>query len=104
MPKAKHAGVGIGNSVMAPYGVMRPILLPPFSVNRRLPSGPVVMPYGPPLFGIGNSVMAPAGVILPTLPPSTSTNHTLPSGPAAMPKGTAKTVGMGNSVMDPRVV
>src|ERR1700716_3098682 len=42
-----------------------PILFPLYSANQRLPSGPVVIPYGePPLVGTGNSVMTPAGVIL----------------------------------------
>jgi hypothetical protein len=37
-------GVAKGNSVMTPAGVIRPILLPLFSVNQRLPSGPAVIP------------------------------------------------------------
>src|SRR5438034_1309319 len=42
--------VGIGNSVMVPLVVIRPILFPAglvCSVNQRLPSGPAVMPPGP---------------------------------------------------------
>src|SRR5664279_4801062 len=33
-------------SVTTPSGVMRPILLAPYSVNHRLPSGPAAMPLG----------------------------------------------------------
>lgn len=47
---------------MVPLGVMRPILLPPASVNQRLPSGPAVMPWGRlSVVGIGNSVIRLAG-------------------------------------------
>src|SRR6188474_1124408 len=56
--------VGIGNSVMAPAVVIRPILCPFSSVNQSAPSGPAVMPAGR-LTGVGtgNSVTAaaPAG-------------------------------------------
>ena len=38
--------VGIGNSVMPPAGVIRPIWLAPFSVNQRFPSGPAVISFG----------------------------------------------------------
>ena len=37
-------GVGIGNSVTVPAGVIRPILLPSNSVNHMFPSGPAAMP------------------------------------------------------------
>src|SRR5271166_6527092 len=48
IPYARGAGpAGIGNSVIAPARVMRPILLVgPYSVNQRAPSGPSVMPNG----------------------------------------------------------
>ena len=39
-------GVGSGNSVIWPCGVMRPILLADFSANQRSPSGPTTMPIG----------------------------------------------------------
>jgi len=39
-------------------GMMRPILLPLYSVNQRLPSGPVVISIGR-LFERGNSVIVP---------------------------------------------
>ena len=46
---------------MTPAGVIRPILLPPNSVNQRLPSGPTVRKRGAPIgVGMGNSVMVPA--------------------------------------------
>ena len=41
------------NSVMVPAGVIRPILLPVYSVNQRLPSGPAVIPAGP-LLAVGS--------------------------------------------------
>ena len=64
--------VGIGNSVMTPAVVIRPILLPLLSVNQRLPSGPAVMPRGTASgVGIGNSVTTPAVVIRPILLPLT---------------------------------
>ena len=50
--------------------MIRPILLPPNSVNQRLPSGPAAMPAGS-LLAVGtvNSVMTPAVVIRPILLP-----------------------------------
>jgi hypothetical protein len=49
-----------GNSVIAPVGVMRPILLPSNSANQRLPSGPAVIPFSMLLAdGTPNSVMTP---------------------------------------------
>ena len=44
MPKGLLLAVGMGNSVMTPAVVIRPILLPSYSVNQRLPSGPAAMP------------------------------------------------------------
>src|SRR5436305_345732 len=53
-------GVGIGNSVITPCGVMRPILLPYSSINQRLPLGPWVIPVVLLLsVGIGNSLRCP---------------------------------------------
>src|SRR5437016_5133580 len=74
------SGVGRGNSVMTPAGVIRPIALAtPPCVNQRFPSGPAVMSQGS-LTGVGrgNSVITPAGVIRPiALPtPLFSVNHT----------------------------
>ena len=79
-------GVGTGNSVIAPAGVMRPIL-PARSVNQRLPSGPTVMPSGVAFaVGIGNSATSvPVVVTLPILLPLYSVNQRLPSGPTARP-------------------
>src|SRR5437879_12732243 len=72
---------------MAPDGVMRPILLPPYSANHRFPSGPATMPSGSAkAVAMGNSVtVLPEGVIRAILPTPYSVNHTFPSGPAAMP-------------------
>ena len=60
------AGVGIGNSVICPAGVMRPIAFPRNRVNHRFPSGPVAIPPAPDLpsgVGIGSPVSSPLGVI-----------------------------------------
>jgi hypothetical protein len=52
--------------VIAPAGVIRPILLPACSVNQSAPSGPAMMPQGRPSdVGIENSAIAPAVVIRP---------------------------------------
>ena len=69
--------------------MIRPIRLPPCSVNHRLPSGPAVMPEGfaPAVMPALNSVTTPAGVIRPMRLPPDSVNHRLPSGPAVMPEG-----------------
>src|SRR6266853_1428943 len=78
-------GVGIGNSVITPAVVMRPILLAFCSVNHRAPSGPVVMIWGSLLaVGIGNSVITPAVVMRPILLALCSINHSEPSGPVVM--------------------
>jgi hypothetical protein len=77
--------VGIGNSVMVPVVVIRPIWLPLCSVNHSAPSGPAVMPKSPLLaVGIVNSVMVPVVVIRPILLLLKSENHNAPSGPAVM--------------------
>ena len=61
---------------------MRPILLPLYSVNQRLPSGPAENPAGLLLpVGTENSEMIPAGVMRPILLPVSSENQRLPSGP-----------------------
>ena len=62
---------------------MRPILFLPFSVNQRLPSGPVVIRLGP-LFAVGmvNSVNVPSVAIRPMRLPPFSANQSAPSGPA----------------------
>src|SRR5262245_37465904 len=58
MPWGSTKGVGMGYSVMAPWGVIRPMLLPKVSVNHRLPSGPVVIPLGElPTVGMAYSVI-----------------------------------------------
>src|SRR5208282_2619215 len=66
IPSGWLLAVGIGNSVIVPLGVIRPILLASDSVNQRLPSGPVVIPWVGLSWllavGIGNSVIMPAGV------------------------------------------
>jgi len=69
-----------------PAGVIFPTLLPPYSVNQTLPSGPAVRSERPlsAVPAAPYSVTTPAGVIFPILP-SCSVNQTLPSGPAAFP-------------------
>ena len=57
-------GVGIGNSVIVPSGVIRPMRLPVCSENHMLPSDPSAMIRGE-LFGLGsgNSVRpVPSGL------------------------------------------
>src|ERR1035441_2195555 len=83
-------GVGIVNSVIVPDGVIRPILLPVYSVNHRLPSKPAVIAARVATLlavGTGNSMMAPVVVMRPILLAAISTNHRLPSGPAQIPVG-----------------
>jgi hypothetical protein len=58
--------LGTGYSVITPAVVMRPILLPPYSVNQSAPSGPAVIDCGSLLaVGTGYSVIAPAVVMRP---------------------------------------
>src|SRR5437764_3869202 len=92
----------MANSVTVPVGVTRPILLPLFSTNHKLPSGPAVMAYGPlePV-GMANSVIVPEGVIRAILFAPTSVNHTFPSGPVVTPRGKPKELGRLNSLMLP---
>src|ERR1700722_1002774 len=68
---------GTAYSVIAPFGVIRPIPFVPLEmVNHRLPSGPAVIsegdPFAPPSAraGSANSVMTGAhdGKLTPTLP------------------------------------
>jgi hypothetical protein len=73
-------GLGSGNSVTIPCGVMRPILFPVNSVNQRLPSGPRAMPSGDPAYG--NSVIVPEGVMVPMC--VNSVNQRFPSGPVVI--------------------
>src|SRR5215813_13829809 len=98
--------VGIGNSVITPAVVMRPMLL--LFTNHSAPSGPVVMPDGALLVpGIGNSVTTPAVVMRPMLlvlgGASGLVNHSAPSGPVVMTSGPPPG-GSGNSVTTPKVV
>src|SRR5438128_1263642 len=89
------------------YGLRRltrPIWLPLYSVNQRLPSESTVMPPGTLLLvGMTNSVMVPVGVIRPMLLPAAlySVNQRLPSGPRVISLGPLPLVGTGNSVMLP---
>ena len=46
IPRGLEAAVGIGYSVTAPPGALRPILLAADSVNQTAPSDPSVMPVG----------------------------------------------------------
>src|SRR5258708_10613124 len=99
-PTAMPAGiafeVGIGNSVTARAGEIRPISLRK-SVNQRFPSGPAASPvtvaFTPSTTGSANSVITPAKVIRPILATLVSLNHTLPSGPVAITVGCASGVG-----------
>src|SRR5258708_34898727 len=60
MPMGPLLTVGIGNSVITPAVVMRPMLL--LFTNHSAPSRPAVVPIGAlAVPGIGNSVITPAG-------------------------------------------
>ena len=48
--------------MITPAGVIRPIVFPAFSVNHRLPSGPVVIEVGP-LFDAERGYSASAVVV-----------------------------------------
>ena len=98
--------VGTLYSVITPEGVILPILLPVFSVNHTLPSGPGAIPTGKAdAVGIVYSVIAPVvGLILPTLLAPFSVNHMSPSGPAVIRAGTLFAVGVAYSVMTPEVL
>ncbi len=78
---------------MVPSVAIRPILFAEFSANQSAPSGPAVIPSGPPV--AGNSVTTPAGVTRPILLVS-SVNQRLPSGPAVRSCGMPP-LGSGNS-------
>jgi hypothetical protein len=97
IPTGPLAAVGRGNSLrMVPPVLMTPILLPPNSVNQRLPSGPAAMRIGPLLLvGTGNSLTAPVLMLtLPILFPVNSVNQILPSEPTAIPSGVLTEVGV----------
>src|SRR2546430_1118328 len=90
---------GVGPPVMS-----RPIL-PPDSVDHRLPSGPGAIPLGS-LTGVGiwNSVILPPVLIRPILLPSLDwVNQRLPSRPPTMKKGLPAPA-IGNSVIVPVVL
>ena len=75
-----------------------PDLAGTFSVNQRLPSGPLVIPAGK-LLGVGmvNSAMAcVVGLIIPIWLVPPRVNHRLPSGPVVIAFGSAPGVGIGN--------
>src|SRR6516164_5196677 len=111
---------GVGNSIIEPDVLMRPILTPTCggasSVNHRAPSGPVAMVCGQQFVGSGYSVMAPVMSMRPIMPvyPTISTvNQSAPSGAAVMPDtphdawqvehGAKVGKGIGNSVNTPAV-
>src|SRR5216683_570485 len=81
--------VGVGNKVIVPEGVIRPILdaSEPSRVNQRLPSGPAVMSSVAPLLrGTLKVVNLPAVVIF-TIRPARSVNQRFPSGPLVICQG-----------------
>src|SRR6266568_3397609 len=94
----------IGNSVIAPAVVIRPILFA-FSVNQSAPSEPAAIPYGSAdTVGIGYSVNTPAVVTRPILLPADSVNQRAPSGPETIVCGELFGVGGTNVVTVPDVV
>ena len=90
------------NSVMSPFGVMRPMALTSVSENQTLPSGPRMMPSGP-AFGVGsgNSAISPFSVMRPILFAAFCANQRLPSAPTVMPIGVALGSDSANSVNAP---
>src|SRR5258707_15402681 len=91
MPQGSLLAVGTGNSVIAPAGVIRPILFAGGvvcdSVNHRLPSGPSAIRAGL-LFEVLtlNSSMTPVTTVSrPILLAAISVNQMLPSEPTAIP-------------------
>src|SRR5581483_269343 len=81
-------GLGNGNSVILPAGVIEPTLLARYSENQILPSGPAASARGP-LSGVGraNSVMTPCGVMHPILLAANMPNQMFPSAPSAIARG-----------------
>src|SRR5438445_205825 len=95
----------MGNSVIMPPGVIRPIWLTTTSVNPRLPSEPAAMLVGEGLpLGRAYSTIAPVRVIRPICLPICSVNHRLPSDPAVIDPGRLFAVGIGNSTRNAGVV
>jgi hypothetical protein len=90
--------VGIGNSVMLPLVVMRPIRFEFCSVNQRFASDPTAMPEGA-RPGVGNSVKLPLVVMRPIRFEFCSVNQMFPSGPVTSVSGKLFGEGMENSVM-----
>ena len=104
IPFGDVKGVGMANSVMAPDGVIRPILLPVNSVNHNALSGPLVIPKGTlPAVGTGYSlsVIGSEVVSRPIFGvglPNSSVNQSALSKPNSMSKGELLAVGSGYSV------
>src|SRR5215469_8912653 len=93
----------IGNSVMKPVGVIRPILADVSSVNQRLWSGPAAIESGcADAVGSGYSVATPAVVMAPMLLLPASVNQTRPSEPSDIPPMRTPG-GNGKSVIAPAV-
>src|SRR5262245_44895295 len=100
MPLGELLAVGMEYSVNVPPVVTLATLLPAFSVNHRLPSGPATMAQGE-LLAVGTeySVTVPAGVTLAILLAAVSATQRLPSGPWAMPVGWLELVVRANSLI-----
>jgi hypothetical protein len=81
IPFGPAPGVGTGNSVMIPHGVIRPTLFAAFSQNHRFPSGPSMIPIGRASgVGVGNSTKRPlAGSNRPIREARLSQNQRPPS-------------------------
>src|SRR5438067_7937038 len=99
MPRGWLVAVVRAYSVMVPAVVILATLLALYSVNHRLPSGPLTISVGWLLAVVTvYSVNVPLGVSLPILLAATSVNQRLPSGPHVMPLGWLDAVGTLNSV------
>lgn len=80
IPCGRAFAVGRPYSLISPFVLIFPILLPRLSTNPRAPSGPEVTPTGPaPAVGMGYSIISSLVVILPILllcePECASSSH-----------------------------
>jgi hypothetical protein len=91
-------GVGIGNSVIAPSAVMRPMRFPVCSENHMFPSDPSAMMRGElPGLGSRNSrTPVPSGFMRPIAFPAPRVNQSVPSPASAIVVGPLLGVGKGN--------
>src|SRR5437763_1297824 len=93
----------MGNSVMAPPVVIRPILSPAASVNHKAPSGPALISGGVAGAGWERAKPAPAPAVLPprSFSPLIRDHHRAPPPPPVLPRGSPAPVGGVTSTQAP---